>query len=152
MADTISDSSHRSGLKPAAAFIIGLTARESSAIVATIRPSFVDIAGRYDVKKYSPEVYENIRAAFRAPAQVSAEALQDALLWKYGHFGKSRIPGAHQRLISHLQREWPHLVHDLPQSPEVAFEFINERFGGVTRFVVAGARNHHYLQLWRLAA
>lgn len=134
------------GVEPATEFAVGLTARESSAIVAKIRPTFVDTAARYDTKKYLPDVYKNVRAAFLAPTLVSAEVLQDALLWKYGHLGKSRIPGAHERLISHLQREWPRLAHDLPQSPDLAFAFLDARFGGATRFITVAFLVHLVFQ------
>ena len=133
-------------VEPATEFAVRLTARESSAIVAKIRPAFVDTAARYDTKKYLPDVYKNVRAAFLAPTLVPAEVLQDALLWKYGHRGKSRIPGAHQRLISRLQQEWPRLAHELPQSPDLAFAFLDARLGGATRFITVAFLVHLVFQ------
>ena len=124
----------------------GLTATESAAIVAKVRPIFADTAARYDAKKYSPIVYDNIRSAFRTPAQVSAGVLRQALRWKYGHGDKSRIPGSHQRLISDVQRKWPRLARDLPQSPDLAFAFLLSHLGSSTRFITVAFLVHLVFQ------
>jgi hypothetical protein len=135
-----------SPVEPATELALGLTARESSAIVAKIRPIFVDTAARYDAKKYSPDVYKKVRTAFLAPTLVSAEVLRNALRWKYGHRDKSRIPGAHKRLISEIQLKWSRVAHDLPQSPDLAFAFLNARLGGPTRFITVAFLVHLIFQ------
>lgn len=124
----------------------GITAVESSAIVALIRPSFTETAATYDTNKYWPDVYSRVQAAFLAPKKVQAKTLDEALRWKWGHLSKTGMPGAHRRLISQLQREWPSVAPHLPQSPELTFAMLETRFGGTTRFITVAFLVHLLFQ------
>jgi hypothetical protein len=84
--------------------------------------------------------------AFGSPTEVPAATLRDALLWKYGHLGKPRIPEAHQKLIAGLQRGWPKFSPTLANSPEGAFAQLDARFGGSTRFITVAFLVHLLFQ------
>lgn len=134
-----------SGAIGAAAAALELTAREFAQIVRKVRPLFAETAARYDSGKYPSDVYSNVRAAFLKPARVRTEQLRDALLWKYGHLRKSksaRIPPAHERLITDIQRLWPRLARELPKGPGDAFAFLDSRIGGSTRFITVAFLVH----------
>jgi hypothetical protein len=73
--------------------------------------------------------------AFKQPEIVSADILRQAILWKYGHLGKNRIPGAHEELIADLQVQWPVLSRGLPGTPKATFALLDQAFGGPTRYV-----------------
>ena len=120
----------------------GLTVEESRIIVRKIRPIFAKHVAQYDTGKYWPDVYDRVLAAFRDPDLPSAQSLDEALRWKYGHLGKPRIPEAHRRLIAQIQRTWPRRAPELSRSPEAAFELLNATFGGAKRFVTMGFLLH----------
>ena len=115
---------------------------EAWAIAKAIRPQFTHYVAQYDTTKYWPKIYESIVRKFRHPALVDSGTLRDALLWKYGHLGKPRIPLAHERLISQLQQGWPAAAAALPQTPGEAFSAIDRDFGGKTRFVTVAFLVH----------
>jgi hypothetical protein len=108
---------------------------EAREIVKAIRPQFADYAGKYDTKKYWPIVYQRVRREFHHPTRITADTLRDALLWKYGHLGKTAIPPAHEQLIAQIQRDWRVVVTELPRRPEAAFLVLDQNFGGKTRFI-----------------
>ena len=87
-------------------------------------------------------MYTRVSGAFHHPGRIEPAMLRDALLWKYGHLGKPRIPPGHQRLITHLQRSWPAAVAALPKSPEAAFDALDREYGGKTRFVTVAFLLH----------
>jgi hypothetical protein len=120
-----------------------LTGREFATIVRRIRPIFGNVASRFDRAKYPLDVYEQALAAFARPTAVSADALRNALLWKYGHLNKSgRIPISQQRLIADVQRAWPRVAKGLPDIPEQAFVEIDRQCGGRTRFITVAFLSH----------
>jgi hypothetical protein len=100
-----------------------LTPDEAMRIVEGVRPLFRAYSDQYDTGKYWPHTYATVLEAFRQPRTVSAETLRQAILWKYGHLRKSRIPTAHEALIADLQGRWPALSRVLPK-PRQSFRDI----------------------------
>jgi hypothetical protein len=115
---------------------------EAWAVVQAIRPRFEYYARRYDTRKYWPRVYELALRAFRRPKRVLPRTLREALLWKYGHLGKAAIPGAHERLISQVQRSWRATVAVFPKPPDEAFMALDRQFGGSKRFITVAFLVH----------
>jgi len=115
---------------------------EAWEIAKAIMPRFSEYADQYDTKKYWPDVYQRVRREFREPTVVGAGTLRDALLWKYGHLGKSAIPPAHELLISQVQRGWLSAAAALPGTPEDGFVVLDRHFGGKTRFITVAFLLH----------
>jgi hypothetical protein len=107
---------------------------EASRIVELIRPHLDEYIAKYDERKYPPVIYERLLRVFRAPRRMDADDIRQAILWKFGHLRKRRIPAHHERLISELQRKWPKLIPVLAGSAEEVF----------TRMTVAAGR-HRYI-------
>jgi len=108
---------------------------EAWEIAKAIRPQLAEYADQYPIKKYLPAVYQRVGREFRQPTEVGPGTLREALLWKYGHLGKSAIPRAHELLISQLQRDWPTVAAALRGAPEDDFRVLDLRVGGKTRFI-----------------
>lgn len=118
------------------------TPLEARAIVGAIEPQFADFVMSYDTKKYPSDVYQDALAKFRHPANVSPDTLRNALLWKYGHLGKSAIPQHHERLIAEIQSGWSKFVAVLPETPEETFAVLDRDFGGKSRFITVAFLLH----------
>jgi hypothetical protein len=119
-----------------------LTSDEALHIVEGVRPHFRAYCDQYETGKYWPQTYATVRKAFQQPRTVSADTLRQAILWKYGHLRKSRIPTAHEALIADLQARWPVLSRALPATPDAAFAMLHEAFGGATRYVTVAFLTH----------
>ena len=111
-------------------------------IVEGVRPHFRAYCDQYDTGKYWPQTYTTVLEAFQQPRTVSADMLRQAILWKYGHLRKGRIPTAHEALIADLQARWPVLSRDLPATPDAAFARLYDAFGGATRYVTVAFLTH----------
>jgi hypothetical protein len=107
-----------------------------------VRPHFRAYCDQYDTGKYWPQTYDAVLEAFQQPRTVSADTLRQAILWKYGHLRKRRIPASHEALIAALQARWPVLSRDLPATPDAAFAMLHEAFGGATRYVTVAFLTH----------
>ncbi len=119
-----------------------LSSDEAMRIVEGIRPYFRAYCDQYEIGKYWPQTYTTVLEVFQQPHTVSADILRQAILWKYGHLPKSRIPAAHEALIADLQARWPVLSRDLPATPDAVFAMLYEAFGGATRYVTAAFLTH----------
>jgi hypothetical protein len=119
-----------------------LSDAEALQVVRAIKPRFREFVLLYDTKKYWPDVYEGVLRQFGQPVSVSPVAIRDALLWKYGHLGKPAIPPAHEVLISQVQAGWTVIARSLPPTPQEAFEALDRRFGGRTRFITVAFLLH----------
>jgi hypothetical protein len=116
---------------------------EAKRIVEGIRPSFQTYRDQYDTGKYWPQTYVGVLEAFKQPETVSADILRQAILWKYGHLGKNRIPAAHEKLIADLQARWPVKSPGRPgTTPEATFIVLDETFGGPTRYITVAFLTH----------
>lgn len=120
----------------------GPTSLEAAAIAAAVAPHVAQYASLYDEKKYRPEVYQDVLSAFARPRSVPPRAFRDALMWKYGHLGKERMPRQHERLIAQIRISWPEVCHRLPERPAEVFDLLNDAFGGKGRFVTVAFVTH----------
>jgi hypothetical protein len=116
-----------------------LSAEEARRIVELIRPHFDHYVARFDERKYPSHVYEHLRSAFETPQEVSHDDIRRAILWKFGHSIKieetSKIPPAHEELISELQGKWPALSSELAESTYELFLQLGTAIGERRRYV-----------------
>lgn len=112
-----------------------LTDEGVNRVVELIRPCFDKYVAKYDLHKYPPETYEDLLVAFREPEQVTDGDLRKAVIWKFGHIGKRRIPQRHEALISSLQSLWPGLSPTLIGSATQAFTRLTDVLGRAHRFI-----------------
>lgn len=96
-------------------------------MVERIRPSFDEYVSTYDELKYPPKIYEDLVSAFEKPDNVTGDDIRKAMLWKFGHPRKQRIPSHHERLISCIQEGWPDLLLAIPDSTSEFFQRARHR-------------------------
>lgn len=119
-----------------------LSAREIDDITSTVRDEFQHFRIKYDLQKYPQAVYLSALDSFRSPTTIPVGTLREVLLWKYGHLGKARIPGTHDRLILQIQNSWYGAAIELPVGPEQTFDCLNRAFGTPKRFITVAFLTH----------
>src|ERR1035441_2560059 len=119
-----------------------LTDEEALGVVNLIRSCFDEHVSKYDERKYPPEIYENSLHAFGAPDRVTAGEIRTAMLWKFGHLGKQRIPSHHEALITCIQERWPDLWPDILEPTPDVFDRLAAAVGGPHRYITVSFLLH----------
>lgn len=112
-----------------------LSVAEAERIAALISSDLHDYVGRYDTRKYPPDVYHRIRRAFSAPKSLGPAHIESAMFWKYGHLGKSGYPKHHVRLTEDVQQLWPLFLRSRLMEPEAIREFWAKELGRSNAFI-----------------
>lgn len=86
-----------------------LTQQEAQQIADRITPVFAGVVAEYDFRKYPAAHYARFKQAF-STIQSTGQDIADALLWKWGHWGKLNYPQAHKDLIHEVQGLWPQFL------------------------------------------
>lgn len=120
----------------------------SRAIARRIAQDFECVVARYDTVKYPPAIYLELLQRFGEPARVRATDIRLALVWKYGHVGKPRIPGGHERFAGEIWRAWPRLTAELPYTARDVFNQMERLFGGPKRFITVAFLTHLMFPNW----
>ena len=60
----------------------------------------MSLPGEKAQRKYPPKIYEDLLRVFRVPDSITDEEIRLAMLWKWGHLRKERIPSHHEAPIS----------------------------------------------------
>lgn len=126
----------------------GLAAEEARALAARILPDLERYASAYDVRKYPPEAYREVRGHFESPWTLTGVEIRKALVWKYGHVGKARIPQHHEALILEIADRWPDVLERLPLTPKDVFFHLTEMIGGPKRFITVACLTHLMFPNW----
>jgi len=114
-----------------------LTEEEADVVVELMRQCFEEHVAKYNEQKYPPRIYEDLRRVFGLVSQVSVGDIRTAVLWKFGHLGKKRIPRHHERLIWSLQRQWPALCPSLSGPTVEVFTNLKNAIGGRDPFITS---------------
>jgi hypothetical protein len=88
---------------------MAITRAEANQIAESIAPIFQQVLDEYDFKKYPAADYSRLKISFSALTASHAD-IKDALVWKWGHWGKSNYPQHHRDLIAEVQDLWPSFV------------------------------------------
>lgn len=106
-----------------------LQANDAAEIARSISKDFAKYLAKYDEKKYPPEILLRLQEQFAYPKMVSGSDLRTALVWKYGHWGKPRIPAAHERLAKRIPELWISVPSEMMLTSAKTFSWWNERLG-----------------------
>lgn len=117
------------------------TDKEIQAIAEEVRPSLDLFAERYSLRKYPLKPYARLKRTFAA-RRVSKAGIEDALRWKWGHFGKARIPEVHRNLIHEVASLWPSFARGRWRTPVSTFEWWSGSFARRTTYVTAAFITH----------
>ena len=86
---------------------------EAQQIAGFILLCFKQVSQKYDFEKYPKCEYDRFKLKFSALNPANQD-IHDALVWKYGHWGKQKgkkkIPPAHSNVISEVQGLWPQFI------------------------------------------
>ena len=98
---------------------------EAQQIAGFILFCFNQIHKKYDFKKYPKYVYNGCKIKFSALNNAANQnIIHDALVWKYGHWGKSNFPAAHYTVIQDVQKLWPQFIKTgKHHSPHCTFQW-----------------------------
>lgn len=101
---------------------------EAQQIAQFILSCFSQISKKYDFKKYPKCVYDRCKLKFSA-LNPDDQDIHDALVWKYGHWGKPNFPPAHCKLIQEVQKLWPQFIKTgNHHSPYGTFQWWKSKF------------------------
>lgn len=85
---------------------MSITQNEVVRIVSQITLIFNPVLNHYDFKKYPLAPYHAFRDSF-ANLNPTNDDIHNALIWKWGHWGKPNFPQAHRNLIQEIQGLFP---------------------------------------------
>ena len=89
--------------------MIPINQTEAQQIAGLILFCFKQVSQKYDFKKYPKPVYDRCKLKFSALNPTNQD-IHDALVWKYGHWGKPNFPASHRNVISAVQGLWPQFI------------------------------------------
>ena len=113
-------------------------------IVGVVQANYKEYLAQYSYIKYSAQEYQRFKRIF---SEFNAIAELDlALLWKWGHWGKSNYPSKQGALIKEVSAlwikylQWVGTLADSP-APKATFLWWNERLGRV-RYITTAYLTH----------
>lgn len=119
-----------------------LTEQETRQIVQLIQPIFQSVLGEYDFGKYPADRYSAFQKAF-SELSPAADQINDALLWKWGHWGKMNFPQAQQNLIQEIQGNWQRFCSSGEQhDPEKTFQWWKKCLNRNTTYITQAYITH----------
>ena len=86
-----------------------LTLEEAVEVARAIAKDFHHYLRKYEEKKYPLTELAELRTAFSSLVLVTEAIIRRALIWKYGNWGKTRIPEAHERIAKKIAAVWREL-------------------------------------------
>jgi hypothetical protein len=86
--------------------VVALTPAETGVIVRRIEPELATFADDYDKGKYPPAKLAELRRVFAGPEKVTGSDIEAALVWKYGHTGKTNYPRRQRELAIRIGKLW----------------------------------------------
>ncbi len=119
-----------------------VTPMEANQIAESITPIFQQVLDEYDFRKYPAAVYSRLKIAFSSLTAPHAD-IKDALVWKWGHWGKSNYPQHHRDLIAEVQDLWPSFVKSGFSNTSVrTFEWWNSHIDRKTAYITVAFITH----------
>ena len=102
---------------------------------------FNQIHKKYNFKKYPKYVYNGFKIKFSA-LNAANQDIHNALVWKYGHWGKSKFLPAHYTVIQDVQKLWPQFIKTgNHHSPHGTFQWWQSKWPK-TRYITAAFITH----------
>lgn len=121
---------------------ISLNEAETDRIANIIREHYESHLNEYDFKKYPANEYIHYKNTFSSLC-ATPEDITNALIWKWGHWGKDNYPRAHRALISEVQRLWPKFVASgHTRTAQDTYNWWSARFARRTTYITAAYITH----------
>ncbi len=122
-----------------------LSKQELELISDRISCIYNDMIARYDGAKYPEDAYRKMLLAFSKNERKNEE-IENAMKWKWGHWGKKNYPMRHKNLINIIKELWPLYVDEKCTTPYETFEFWRRKLEKPQRFISIAFITHliHY--------
>jgi hypothetical protein len=118
------------------------TQAEASQIAERIAQIFQQILNEYDFGKYPAAEHARFSASFSA-LTATPDDIQGALVWKWGHWGKSNYPQHHRDLIAMIQNLWSSYVASGISSSSInTFQWWHGRINKQTAYTTVAFITH----------
>jgi len=121
---------------------MAVTRSEASQIAERIAPIFPQVLNEYDFGKYPAAEYARFRAAFSG-LTATLNDIQGALVWKWGHWGKSNYPQHHRDMIAEVHTLWPlYIASGVSTSSSNTFQWWYGRINRRTAYITVAFVTH----------
>lgn len=115
---------------------------EAKQIASRIAPIFDQVIGEYNFKQYPAQEYRRFKELFSS-LNCQDNDIADALIWKWGHWGKPNYPLRHRALIMEVQRLWPKFLANADlSSPKKTFDWWTTSLVRKTRYITVAYITH----------
>jgi hypothetical protein len=122
--------------------LLTLSQVEIQNIARAVHPLLEDVLSEYDYRKYSADIYLKSKESF-ASLQPTNQGISDAMLWKWGHWGKENFPTHHKALIAEIQLGWPLFVKSSEcQNPKNTFVWWQTYLKRSTTYITSAFITH----------
>ena len=118
-----------------------LTKQELESIVNRIECVYQDILARYDGSKYPEDAYEKMISAFSEKQEANHE-IENAMMWKWGHWGKDNYPQHHKELITKISKIWPAFLQEDCATPCETFSYWKNQLQKSHRYITVSFITH----------
>ena len=119
-----------------------ITQAEAKQIVTRISPIFQQVLTEYDFRKYPAADYVRFQASFSA-LSVPNHDIEEALVWKWGHWGKTNYPQSHRDLIATIQGLWTVFVGSgFSITPARTFDWWRTSLNSTTSYITTAFITH----------
>ena len=119
-----------------------MTPELTERVVEIIRPIFLGFLDSYKFQKYPAEPYADFKTSFEG-LEPSPEIIRDAMMWKWGHWGKPNYPQLHKNLISEIGQSWSQFKSsESASTPEATFLWWRRRFNRNTTYISSAYITH----------
>ena len=113
-----------------------LTNHEAGEIANIIAPIFDKVVADYDFAKYPAEDYKRFKNEFSALNENNG-LIEEALVWKWGHWGKSNYPRKHRSLVAETEVHWASFVNsDAVINSEQTFSWWRTTYNRRTTYII----------------
>lgn len=119
-----------------------ITQNEAEQIANQIAPIFNPVLNAYDFEKYPFESYQAFRDAF-TNLNPTNDDIANALIWKWGHWGKLNFPQAHRNLIQEIQGLFPIYRLEIgDHTPQNTFNWWSQHLNRASTFITVAFITH----------
>lgn len=113
-----------------------------NSIAIKITPIFDKVLNEYDFGKYPSEPYTKFKDSFDA-LDCSKNDISDAMIWKWGHWGKPNFPQHHKNLIREIQILWPkYIASSVNNTSQQTFNWWSFQLNRQTAYITTAFITH----------
>lgn len=119
-----------------------VTEVEATQIVVRIGPVFQQILNEYDFRKYPAAEYARFKASFSRLNSPNRD-IEDAMIWKWGHWAKPGYPQRQRDLVAEIRNLWTRFVaSEFSDTSDRTFRWWRARLNRPTTYITVAYITH----------